>query len=133
MIQRKSTHPDPIDVYVGKRVRLRRMMLGISQEKLGDAIGVAFQQLQKYEKGHNRISASRLLGIARELNVPIDFFFEEPRHTKRLDNRSSQSVIDFLSSAEGLALNKHFIQINDPATKRQLVGLVKQIANMQGR
>ena len=133
MIQRKSTHPDPIDVYVGQRVRLRRMMLGMSQEKLGEAIGVAFQQLQKYEKGRNRISASRLLGIARELNVPIDFFFEEPRHTKRLDNRSPQPVIDFLSTAEGLALNKHFIQINDPATKRQLVGLVKQIANMQGR
>ena len=133
MIQRKSTHPDPIDVYVGKRVRLRRMMLGISQEKLGDAIGVAFQQLQKYEKGRNRISASRLLGIARELNVPIDFFFEELQETKRPDNRSSQSVIDFLSSAEGLDLNKHFIQINDLATKRRLVGLVKQIANMQGR
>lgn len=133
MIEQKRTHPDPIDVSVGQRVRLRRMMLGISQEKLSEAIGVAFQQLQKYEKGHNRISASRLLGIARELTVPIDFFFEELEHTNGPDSQRPHPVIDFLSTADGLALNTHFIQIKDPETKRQLVGLIREVANMEGR
>ena len=91
------------------------------------------QQLQKYEKGDNRISASRLYGIAGKLGVPIDFFFEEAPRSSWPDDNGPLPVLDFLSSAEGLALNKHFIQIKDPATKRQLVGLVKEIANRQGR
>ena len=98
---------------------------------LGEAIGVTFQQLQKYEKGHNRISASRLYGIAGKLGVPIDFFFEETTHSSRLDQNVPLPVIDFSSSTEGVALNRHFIQSKDPATKRQLVGLVKEIASME--
>lgn len=75
MLNKKS--PNPIDVHVGSRVRLRRMMLGMSQEKLGDALGITFQQIQKYEKGTNRIGASRLQHIARVLTIPVSFFFED--------------------------------------------------------
>ena len=69
--------PNPIDIHVGSRVRLRRMMLGMSQEKLGESLGITFQQIQKYEKGTNRVSASRLQGIARLLSVPVSYFFED--------------------------------------------------------
>src|SRR5581483_4327424 len=78
--RRKSEGPNPIDVHVGARVRLRRTALGMSQEKLGDAIGLTFQQVQKYERGTNRIGASRLYELSRVLEVPVSFFFEELDH-----------------------------------------------------
>jgi transcriptional regulator with XRE-family HTH domain len=124
--------PNPIDKHVGSRVRMRRMMLGMSQEKLGDALGLTFQQVQKYEKGTNRIGASRLQQIAHFLQVPVSFFFEGgpdlagPAGT--MEAPSPSYVSDFLATSEGLALTKAFMQIKDPKLRRRIVDLVSQIA-----
>ena len=123
--------PNPIDIHVGSRVRLRRMMLGMSQEKLGDHLGVTFQQIQKYEKGTNRIGASRLQHIARVLTVPVAFFFEDapatPGDTSAGFAESGQTtyVVDFLSSAEGIQLNKAFVRIKDAKLRRRIIDLVR--------
>lgn len=127
--------PNPIDVHVGSRVRLRRMMLSMSQEKLGEHLGITFQQIQKYEKGTNRIGASRLQHIARVLAVPVAFFFEdapaspgsEPPAGMAEENTSSY-VVDFLSSSEGIQLNKAFIRIKDPKVRRRVIDLVRSMA-----
>ncbi|WP_333825173.1 helix-turn-helix domain-containing protein [Pinisolibacter sp.] len=133
MASKKS--PNPIDIHVGSRVRLRRMMLGMSQEKLGEHLGITFQQIQKYEKGTNRIGASRLQAIARVLSVPVAFFFEDAPGLAPVagdqgfeDQASTSYVVDFLSSSEGLALNKAFIRIKDPKQRRKVVELVKAMA-----
>ena len=125
--------PNPIDVYVGSRVRLRRMMLSMSQEKLGEHLGITFQQIQKYEKGTNRIGASRLQHIATVLEVPVSFFFEDapgsPQEAAGLaESKSENYVIDFLSSSEGLQLNRAFVQIKEPKVRRKIVELVREIA-----
>ena len=133
MASKKS--PNPIDIHVGSRVRLRRMMLGMSQEKLGEHLGITFQQIQKYEKGTNRIGASRLQAIARVLSVPVAFFFEDAPGLAPVagdqgfeDQAATSYVVDFLSSSEGLALNKAFIRIKDPKQRRKVVELVKAMA-----
>jgi transcriptional regulator with XRE-family HTH domain len=133
MASKKS--PNPIDIHVGSRVRLRRMMLGMSQEKLGEHLGITFQQIQKYEKGTNRIGASRLQAIARVLNVPVAFFFEDaPGLTPVAGNQGFEEsqaasyVVDFLSSSEGLSLNKAFVRIRDAKVRRKVVELVRAIA-----
>jgi transcriptional regulator with XRE-family HTH domain len=126
--------PNPIDVHVGSRVRLRRMMLSMSQEKLGEHLGITFQQIQKYEKGTNRIGASRLQHIARVLTVPVAFFFEdapaspgsEPPIGMAEENTSSY-VVDFLSSSEGIQLNKAFIRIKDAKVRRRVIDLVRSM------
>ncbi len=126
--------PNPIDIHVGSRVRLRRMMLGMSQEKLGEQLGITFQQIQKYEKGTNRIGASRLQHIARVLSVPISFFFEDApptpgAGTTGLEESSSTSyVVDFLSSSEGIQLNKAFVRIKDAQQRRRIIDLVRAMA-----
>ncbi|WP_319533280.1 helix-turn-helix transcriptional regulator [uncultured Cohaesibacter sp.] len=125
--------PNPIDVYVGSRVRLRRMMLSMSQEKLGEHLGITFQQIQKYEKGTNRIGASRLQHIATVLEVPVSFFFEDAPGTPQeaaglAESKSENYVIDFLSSSEGLQLNRAFVQIKDQKVRRKIVELVREIA-----
>jgi transcriptional regulator with XRE-family HTH domain len=125
--------PNPIDRHVGSRVRMRRMMLGMSQEKLGDALDLTFQQVQKYEKGTNRIGASRLQSIAHILQVPVSFFFEgAPSVAVQLapvgDVPSPVYVSDFLGSSEGLALTKAFMRIRDPKVRRRVVDLVEAIA-----
>src|SRR3954464_10767035 len=103
--------PNPIDKHVGSRVRMRRMMLSMSQEKLGDALGLTFQQVQKYEKGTNRIGASRLQQISNILQVPVSFFFEGapnmPGHTGSGGMSEAPSpayVSDFLATSDGLSL-----------------------------
>jgi len=126
--------PNPIDVHVGSRIRLRRTMIGLSQEKLGDALGITFQQIQKYEKGANRVGASRLQEISRVLKTPISFFFEDapgaPDSSGGFQESSSTSyVVDFLSSSEGLQLNRAFVKIQDAKVRRKLVELVKALAN----
>jgi transcriptional regulator with XRE-family HTH domain len=134
MVSKKS--PNPIDVHVGSRVRLRRMMLGMSQEKLGEHLGITFQQIQKYEKGTNRIGASRLQAIARVMGVPVSFFFEDApmidpdaNKSKGFEDAGTTSyVVDFLSSAEGLSLNKAFVRIKDVKVRRKVVELVKALA-----
>jgi transcriptional regulator with XRE-family HTH domain len=128
--------PNPIDKYVGARLRTRRVLLGMSQEKLGDALGVTFQQIQKYEKGVNRISASRLKQIAQTLDAPIGFFYEGgPTETAGLKGFSEPAagdfVIEFLSTAEGVQLNRSFIRIRDPRVRRRLVELVASLAEAQ--
>jgi transcriptional regulator with XRE-family HTH domain len=124
--------PNPTDKHVGSRVRMRRKMISMSQTKLADAIGVTFQQIQKYEKGTNRISASRLLQIAQSLQVPISFFFEDPRGPSReLGARQVHSpdyVSNFLTTTDGLALTRAFILIKDPKLRRNIVRLVQEIA-----
>ncbi len=126
--------PNPIDIHVGSRVRLRRTMLGQSQEKLGNALGITFQQIQKYEKGANRIGASRLQQIANVLTVPVAFFFEDaPSGTQSTTGMSEENsttyVVDFLSSSEGLQLNRAFVKISDPKVRRKIVDLVKSLAD----
>ncbi|CVI59885.1 MULTISPECIES: helix-turn-helix domain-containing protein [Agrobacterium] len=126
--------PNPIDIHVGSRIRLRRTMLGMSQEKLGESLGITFQQIQKYEKGTNRVGASRLQNISGILNVPVSFFFEDAPGDQAggtpgmAEASSSNYVVDFLSSAEGLQLNRAFVKIADPKVRRRLVDLVKALA-----
>jgi transcriptional regulator with XRE-family HTH domain len=133
MIAKKA--PNPIDKHVGSRVRMRRMMLGMSQEKLGDALGLTFQQVQKYEKGTNRIGASRLQQISQILQVPVAFFFEGapnipsgPRPDSLQEAPSPAYVSDFLATSDGLALTKAFTRISDSKLRRRIVDLVEQIA-----
>jgi transcriptional regulator with XRE-family HTH domain len=125
--------PNPTDKHVGARVRMRRMMLGMSQEKLGDALGLTFQQVQKYEKGANRIGASRLQQISNILQVPVSFFFEgapnAPGHQQSAfaEAPSPAYVSDFLATSDGLALTKAFMGIKDAKLRRRIVDLVEQI------
>ena len=126
--------PNPTDKHVGARVRMRRMMLSMSQEKLGDALGLTFQQVQKYEKGANRIGASRLQQIANILQVPVAFFFEgAPNHDAHPTGSISEVpspnyVSDFLATSDGLALTKSFMRIKNPKLRRRIVDLVEQMA-----
>src|SRR5882762_5249549 len=111
--------PNPIDKHVGSRVRMRRMMLSMSQEKLGGALGLTFQQVQKYEKGTNRIGASRLQQISHILQVPVAFFFEGApaipgdRTDGAGEAPSPAYVSDFLATSDGLSLTKAFMRIKD--------------------
>ncbi|VFU09377.1 Uncharacterized HTH-type transcriptional regulator Smed_0045 [Methylocella tundrae] len=130
--------PNPIDRHVGSRVRMRRVILGMSQEKLGEALGLTFQQVQKYEKGANRIGASRLQQISRTLDVPPAFFFEgapsfesPPAPEQRLgvaEDANPSYVADFLSTAEGLHLNMAFSRIHDPKVRKRIIDLVSALA-----
>jgi transcriptional regulator with XRE-family HTH domain len=131
MIAKKA--PNPTDKHVGARVRMRRMMLSMSQEKLGDALGLTFQQVQKYEKGANRIGASRLQQISQILQVPVSFFFEGAPSASGLQQDglgeapSPSYVSDFLATSDGLALTKAFMNIKDAKLRRRIVDLVEQI------
>jgi len=125
--------PNPIDKHVGARVRMRRMMIGMSQEKLGENLGITFQQIQKYEKGTNRIGASRLQQISIVLGVPVAFFFEgAPTVGPEQDGFSEASspayVADFLATSDGLNLTRNFMRIQDPKVRRRIVDLVVAIA-----
>ena len=113
---------------------MRRMMLGLSQTKLGDALGLTFQQVQKYEKGSNRVGAGRLRHISEILQVPVEFFFEGAPHARvshhaQTDAPSPQYVSDYLATKDGLQLTKAFMQIPDPKLRRSIVKLVEQIAD----
>jgi transcriptional regulator with XRE-family HTH domain len=123
----------PTDKHVGKRVRMRRLMLDMSQTNVADALGLTFQQLQKYENGTNRISASRLQRISEILQVPVTFFFEGAPHVRgehhaQTDAPSPQYVSDYLATPDGLHLTKAFMQIPDSKLRRSIVNLVEQIA-----
>ena len=126
---------NPIDAHVGARVRLRRMLIGMSQEKLGEMLGVTFQQIQKYEKGANRIGASRLYEVSRILEVPVQFFFEEaPQGEGRAapgmaEADSEAFILEFLNSREGLELNRSFVKISDPKVRKSVVDLVRALSS----
>ncbi|WP_296583909.1 helix-turn-helix transcriptional regulator [Xanthobacter sp.] len=125
--------PNPIDKHVGSRVRMRRMMVGMSQEKLGEHLGITFQQIQKYEKGTNRIGASRLQQISTVLGVPVAFFFEGAPSVGLegegfSEEQSPAYVSDFLATSDGLTLTKNFMRITDARVRRRIVDLVIAIA-----
>jgi transcriptional regulator with XRE-family HTH domain len=122
---------NPIDIHVGGRVRMRRMLLGMNQTELGDALGLTFQQVQKYEKGRNRISASKLLQSAHFLRVPVSFFFEGAPSVPGVPKAkgTAPSPSDFLATRDGLALIKAFIRIKDAKLRRRAVNLVEGIAD----
>lgn len=134
--ERGSRRPNPVDIHVGSRVRLRRMLLGLSQEKLGEHLGLTFQQIQKYEKGVNRIGASRLFDLAQVLGVPVQFFYDEapgceaaaPAAPGFAERPAESYVLEFLNSREGLELNKAFVRITDPAVRRSVIELVRSLA-----
>ncbi len=144
----RESRPSPIDIHVGSRIRLRRTLLGMSQERLGDALGLTFQQVQKYERGVNRVGASRLFDISRVLDVPISFFFEdmpegmsegpvsgprgrmygfaEPQET------FSTGVDDQLTKRETLELVRAYYRITDPAMRKRMFDLMKSLAPQDG-
>lgn len=135
--ERNTRRANPIDVHVGGRVRLRRMLLGMSQEKLGESLGLTFQQVQKYEKGMNRIGASRLFDLSRILGVPVQFFYDELQTSTMeahlvsgLGERPTESyVVEFLNTRDGLELNKAFVRIGDARVRRAIVDLVRSLAD----
>lgn len=132
--------PNPIDVHVGSRVKLRRTLLGMSQEKLGEAIGLTFQQVQKYERGFNRIGASRLFDISKVLEVPIGFFFEEmdekvaeksPRKLATVQGLAEEPVsftYDPMSKRETLELVRAYYRIPDRSVAKKIFELVKTLS-----
>jgi transcriptional regulator with XRE-family HTH domain len=126
-------HANPVDAQVGSRVRLRRMLIGMSQERLGELLGLTFQQVQKYEKGVNRIGAGRLFDVARILGVPIDYFYESVSGQLSGGRGFSESeeappVMEFVSSGEGLQLSLAFMRIKDPKVRKRVLDLVKSLA-----
>ena len=135
--EKGARRPNPIDVHVGGRVRFRRMLLGMSQEKLGERLGLTFQQVQKYEKGINRIGASRLFDLAQVLGVPVQFFYEEaPTGEPQplmpdgfAEKPAENTIVEFLRRRDGLALNKAFVRISDAKARRAIVDLVRSLAN----
>src|SRR6185295_16189801 len=135
--EKGSRRANPIDIHVGSRVRFRRMLLGMSQEKLGEKLGLTFQQVQKYEKGINRIGASRLYDLAQVLGVPVQFFYEDAPigESSQLvpdgfaEKPAENSIVEFLRSRDGLELNKAFVRISDAKARRAIVDLVRSLAN----
>ncbi len=126
--------PNPIDIFVGARVRLQRQVLGMSQGTLAGALNITFQQVQKYEKGTNRIGASRLQEIARILGVPVSFFFRDgddmPTSTAGIEVPSAEAnnVMQFLASADGLKLNQAFVRIKDPAMRKSIITFIESLS-----
>lgn len=124
---------NPIDIHVGKRLRLRRSILGMSQENLAEILGITFQQVQKYEKGINRVSASRLHEIAKALNVSISFFFEAVEEEDGLGlgfaENSEEFAAEDVKNRESMALLKAYYQISDPKIRKKALELIKSLAD----
>lgn len=132
-ILEQDRSPNPIDVHVGLQVRLRRKELKISQEKLAEALGLTFQQVQKYERGANRISASKLYEISQALNVPIGWFFEGLARTDGADDADDKPFVHgLLSSQEGLDLANLFPKVQPRRVRRRLVELVRAMVEGGG-
>ena len=129
----KNKEPHPIDVHVGARVKLRRTLLGMSQDKLGDALGLTFQQIQKYEKGVNRIGASRVFEISKILDVPIQFLFDDfaakdDTNYGFAEGDGDASFMDLLNTPDGVQLCRYYSEIDDPKVKKKVLDLVRAIA-----
>ncbi len=122
--------PNPIDIHVGSRVRFRRTLLSMSQEKLADAIGLTFQQVQKYERGLNRIGASRLWEISRVLKTPISFFFDEMKDVEKLAIKEKGQEIEYdpMQRKETVELIRLYYQIKDPKVSKKVFSLIKALA-----
>ncbi len=129
--QRKTPHAT--DIHVGSRIRLQRRLKGMSQTALAEGLGITFQQVQKYEKGTNRVGSSRLQATANILGVPVSFFFEDGQgvsaDAEGSDTKAGEEITQFLSSTEGLALNRAFTKVQDANVRRKIVNLVKMLAN----
>ena len=131
-----SDDPEPVDIHVGGRVRMRRLFLGLSQEKLANAIGVSFQQLQKYERGTNRISASRLYALSKFLGVPVSWFFEDAPSERRSAGASASAsrearnaaVADPMGASETVKLVRAYYQISDPRVRKKILGVIRSVA-----
>ena len=132
--------PNPVDVHVGSRVRLRRTLLGLSQEKLGEAVGLTFQQIQKYERGANRIGASRLFEFSRILDVPVSFFFDDMSDRLSAGDMSNDGLSDQprhplepdpLTRRETLELVRAYYRISDPHVRKRLFELTKSLGNTE--
>jgi transcriptional regulator with XRE-family HTH domain len=135
-----ESRPSPIDVHVGSRIRLRRTLLGMSQERLGEALGLTFQQVQKYERGVNRVGASRLFDLSRVLDVPISFFFDDMpesltstyggqinRRTTGFSDMQDSFTDDALNRRETLELVRAYYRITDPAVRKRVFDLIKSM------
>lgn len=135
-LSRRGEGPNPIDIHVGARLRLRRTLLGLSQEKLGEAVGITFQQLQKYERGANRISASRLFNLAQVLGVPVGFFFDDMPDSDAMaaatenDHPPSSTAeeVDSMARRETLELVRAYYRISENAVRRRAFDLIKALA-----
>ena len=136
----KEARPSPIDIHVGSRIRLRRTLLGMSQERLGEALGLTFQQVQKYERGVNRVGASRLFDLSRVLDVPISFFFDDmpdniassfgaslPRRVSGLAELPEANSDDTLNRRETLELVRAYYRITDPSVRKRVFDLIKSM------
>jgi transcriptional regulator with XRE-family HTH domain len=127
--------PKPVDVHVGARIRARRQQLSMSQEKLADAIDLTFQQVQKYEKGTNRVGASRLQQLANVLRVPVAFFFDAGPDAKPASDKTTDPPGDlfaFVASKDGVALIHSFTQISRSGLRRSIVRFVEELAGDDG-
>lgn len=133
--------PNPIDIHVGQRIRLRRTLLGMSQEKLGEALNLTFQQVQKYERGANRVGSSRLFQLARVLDVPVSYFFEEMTAETSARAKAASAVApgfeedagegyqaDPMTKRETLELVRAYYRISDPKLRRRLFDMTKALA-----
>ena len=131
-MEETGSSPHPIDLHVGGRVRMRRKFLGMSQEELARTIGLTFQQVQKYERGTNRISSSKLWDIAIALKAPVEYFFEGYGETEQVEgfseSDSEQFVHGFLMTTEGIELAEAFPRIKAPRLRRRLLDLVRTLA-----
>jgi transcriptional regulator with XRE-family HTH domain len=136
----REARPSPIDVHVGARIRLRRTLLGMSQERLGEALGLTFQQVQKYERGVNRVGASRLFDLSRVLDVPISFFFDDMpdsltnsfggqagRRSATFTDQAEGFADDTLNRRETLELVRAYYRITDPAIRKRVFDLIKSM------
>ncbi len=132
----KKTSPNPVDIYVGSRLRLRRSLLGLSQEKLADALGLTFQQVQKYERGSNRVSASRLYELSKILEVPVSFFFEELDSTtagnKVAEGQSDTWSVNLLEKKETIDLVRNYYKIKNLAARKKVMELIKTLGSIHG-
>lgn len=139
---RRTGKPNPVDVHVGSRVRLRRTLLGLSQEKLGDSLGLTFQQVQKYERGANRIGASRLFDLSRVLDVPVSFFFDDMPKDAAGGRPSSSAEISYASEdgmdedpmvrRETLDLVRAYYEIEDTQVRKRVFELAKSLSGIAG-
>ena len=123
-----------VDEHVGDRIRVRRTLLGMGQENLGEALGLSFQQVQKYEKGADRVSASRLFQLSKILNVPVPYFFDNvpadsASHTRRLSDDGKAVPADMPTSRESLKLIRAYYGISNPALRETVLGLIEALAD----
>ncbi|KIP99100.1 hypothetical protein RU07_20775 [Agrobacterium tumefaciens] len=122
--------PNPVDTHVGTKIRARRAVIGMSQEKLGAALGITFQQVQKYEKGTNRVGASRLHRIAEVLSVSPSYFFEgSPSHGVTESDGKQDDLTTFMQRADGVRLAKLWLRVGDSEARRKLLGVIELVAN----